>query len=96
MKLSTKNSVEPEVKQMTKVLETLRDSEEETAISNANFIALSEDLRGREEQEKYTEDKQTKELVERLGEYEQEIYEKDRLIQLLQNEIDSNRQVVKK
>jgi hypothetical protein len=83
MKLSTKNSVEPEVKQMTKVLETLRDSEEETAISNANFIALSEDLRGREEQEKYTEDKQTKELVERL-------------IQLLQNEIDSNRQVVKK
>jgi hypothetical protein len=51
-------------------------------------LSFSEGLRGREEQKKYTEDEKTKELVEQLGEYEQEIYEKDRLIQNLQNEID--------
>ena len=39
------------------------------------------------EEKKYTEDDQMKELVQRLGEYEQELYEKDEYIQLLENEI---------
>ena len=89
---SKKNSVDSEVKQMTKVLKTLRDKEAETTVSNANFTAWSEDLRGREGQKKYTEDEQSKEVVERFGEYEQEIYEKDRLIQQLQNEIDLHKE----
>ena len=59
-------------------------------------LSFSEGLRGREEQKKYTQYEQTKELVERLGECEQKIYEKDRLILHLQNEIDSHRETVKK
>jgi hypothetical protein len=59
-------------------------------------LSLSEWLHEREEQDKYTIYEQTKELVERLGEYEQEIYEKDRLIQHLQNEIDLHREIVEK
>lgn len=96
MNSSKKNSVDSEVKQKAKVLETIRDTNAETTVSNANFVAWNENLRGREQQRKYTETGQTKELVERLGEYEQEIYEKDRLILHLQNEIDSHRETVKK
>jgi hypothetical protein len=95
MKLSKKNSVDSEVKQKA-VLKTIRDTNAETTVSNANFIAWNENPRGREEQRNYTEAEQTKELVERLGEYEQEIYEKDRLILHLQNEIDSHMETVKK
>lgn len=95
MNSSKKNSVDSEVKQKAKVLETT-DTNAETTVSNANFVAWNENLRGREQQRKYTETEQTKELVEGLGEYEQEIYEKDRLILHLQNEIDSHRETVKK
>jgi hypothetical protein len=96
MNSSKKNSVDSEAKQKAKVLQTIRDTNAETTVSDANFIAWNENHRGREEQRKYTEAEQTKELVERLGEYEQEIYEKDRLILHLQNEIDSHRETVKK
>jgi hypothetical protein len=41
-------------------------------------------------------DEKTKEMVEQLGEYEQEIYEKDRLILDLQNEIDLHKEIVEK
>jgi|SRR5690242_10088894 hypothetical protein len=42
-------------------------------------------------QKRYTHYERTEELIERLGEYEQEIYEKDGLIQRLQNELDLHR-----
>jgi hypothetical protein len=64
MNSSKKNSVDSEVKQKAKVLETT-DTNAETTVSNANFVAWNENLRGREQQRKYTETEQTKELVER-------------------------------
>lgn len=39
MKLSKKNSVDSEVKQKAKALETINDANAETTVSNANFIA---------------------------------------------------------
>jgi len=45
---------------------------------------------------KHERDEKTKELLERLSEYEQEIYEKDRLIQQLQHYLDLHREIVEK
>jgi hypothetical protein len=63
MNSSKKNSVDSEVKQKAKVSETIRDTNAETTVSNANFIAWNENLRGRDGQRKYTEAEQRKEMV---------------------------------
>lgn len=67
---------------------TAPEFEEEVIVFFRMDVLLpeSEGPRAKEEQKIYTQYEQTKELVERLGEYEQEIYEKDLLIQHLQKE----------
>lgn len=81
MNLSNKNNFHtPGSKRKDASVTTSEDNNRATIVSKAIFTAMSEE-------KKYTEDDQMKELVQRLGEYEQELYEKDQYIQLLENEI---------